>query len=560
MQAALDLSLHMQPCEERPWKYLPAVLVVAFAVRAAVALYGEFVLHPDEIMQYLEPAHRLVFGYGIRYWEYFYGARPWLVPGAIAGVLKAFDLIGLGQPFWYVGGVKLVLCAVSLVIPAAMYVFARRHYGESTARVALVACALWYELAGFAHKPMTEFVAAAPLLALLALGLRPSLDDNRAVWLAAFLSVLTVAVRMQYAPLSLLLLGVVFLRTRRKFTLVLAAAAFALAAGIFDAVAWDGVLFHSYLTNLRYNLFVRAFRGDESPVYQFVLWLSLASGGLSVLCILAAWCNPRRYGLVLALITVLLVIHSLEAHKEYRFVFVVVPLWILLGADLVVRLAGGDLRRFRITVPAAVVVAAASLAGILNWLPYQQWAYKAWSGEAPYHWFVRRQDPVFAAYRYLATAPDVKSVWHIGRQYLITPGYYYLHRRIPFYDLQSGRDVIPDAAALEATVSHIVADNPRASIPGYSLERAFGPLRILRRIDNDRPVRQWRGYSPIIVYEAERYVLPRIDPDGPVPPDQWAIRFTDPPPPPGGQKFRWDAPARPSGQPSPSRSRGSARP
>ena len=77
---------------------------------------GDFVLHPDEIMQYLEPAHRLVFGNGVTYWEYFYGARSWLVPGLVAGVLWLLDAAGLGQPVWYVGAVKLVFCALSLLI------------------------------------------------------------------------------------------------------------------------------------------------------------------------------------------------------------------------------------------------------------------------------------------------------------------------------------------------------------------------------------------------------------------------------------------------------------
>ena len=167
--AALESLLHPQPYAERPWRLLPPVLALAFAVRAAVALAGDFVLHPDEIMQYLEPAHRLAFGNGVVYWEYFYGARSWLVPGAVAGVLKLFDAVGLGQPWWYVDGVKLVFCALSLAIPVGMYGFARRHFGEAAARVALVAGAFWYELAGFAHKPLTEFVAAAPLVGLLAL-------------------------------------------------------------------------------------------------------------------------------------------------------------------------------------------------------------------------------------------------------------------------------------------------------------------------------------------------------------------------------------------------------
>ena len=211
--ALLEGVLHRQAGDERPWKYLPLVLALAFAARVAVALSGDFVLHPDEIMQYLEPAHRLAFGNGVIYWEYFYGARSWLVPGLVAGVLKLFDLVGLGQPWWYVGGVKLLFCALSLLVPAAMYWVARRHFGEAAARIALLAGAFWYELVGLAHKPMTEFVATAPLLALLALCVRPTADGSRVVWQAAGLAVLAAAIRLQYAPLALLLLGIVLLRT-----------------------------------------------------------------------------------------------------------------------------------------------------------------------------------------------------------------------------------------------------------------------------------------------------------------------------------------------------------
>ena len=119
--SVVDRLLHLQVSDERPWKFLLPVLALAFAVRGAIALCGDFVLHPDEVMQYLEPAHRLVFGNGVTYWEFFYGARSWLVPGVVAGMLKVFDVVGLGEPFWYVGGVKLMFCAFSLLIPVGMY-------------------------------------------------------------------------------------------------------------------------------------------------------------------------------------------------------------------------------------------------------------------------------------------------------------------------------------------------------------------------------------------------------------------------------------------------------
>ena len=526
IQAALEVLL--RPRETgRPWKHLPLVLALAFAARAAVALSGDFVVHPDEIMQYLEPAHRLVFGSGVTYWEYFYGARSWLVPGIVAGVLLLFDAVGLGQPSWYVGGVKLLFCAISLAVPAGIYLFARRHFGETAGRAALLAGAFWYELVGFAHKPMTEFLATAPLVALLALCARRSLDDARTVWTAALLAVLTAAIRLQYAPVALVLLGIVFLRTGKKLQLTLAAAGFTAAFGLFDAVTWDGGLFHSYVTNIRYNLMLDPLRTGESPAYQFLLWLTLAGLGLSLLCLAAAMRRPRRYGLLLGLIALVLLLHSLQAHKEYRFIFAVIPLWLLIGADLAARLAalGGGWRR--LARLAAAAFAAVSLAGILNALPYQDGVYQAWSGETGVVGFVRYQDPIFPAYRYLARAPGVSGVWQVDRLYIKLPGYYYLHRKIPFYDGLRGSGLRRNLETASIWVSHIVSADPGFSIPGFSLEQEFGQVRILRRDENEPPARPWMDYAPVIATRRMEQIMRQIHPDFPTPPANFGVRFAD---------------------------------
>ena len=523
--------IHPQAPHQPSWNLLPLVLTLAFAVRAAVALSGDFVLHPDEIMQYLEPAHRLAFGNGVIYWEYFYGARSWLVPGAVAAVLKLFAIVGLGEPFWYVGGVKLLFCALSLAVPAGMYCFARRHFGETAARVALLAGAFWYELAGFAHKPLTEFVATAPLVGLLALCVRPSTDHPRVVWQAAGLAVLAGAIRMQYAPVALVLLAIVFLRTRQKLLLALVAAALSCAVGVFDALTWDGGLFHSYLTNLRFNLMVGGQLSGAGPVYQLPWWLMLAGGGLSVLCLAGALRSPRRYGLLLGLIALVLVTHSVPAHKEYRFIFAVIPLWLLLGADLAARAAAWAGARLpaRPAAPrwtlgvAAALFAVVSVAGMLKALPAQP--YQVWSQQARFSGFVHGQDPIFAAYRYLARAPGVEAVWQLDRHYASLPGYYYLHRAIPWYDGFTGRIINRDLATVSASVSHLVSADPNLTVPGYSLEREFRGLRILRRDATEPPVRQWRQHTPVIVFDIVQRIMPQIDADVPTPPANAGIGF-----------------------------------
>ena len=528
LDAAANFLLHPRPPVEPVWKYLWPVLGLAFAVRAAVALSGDFMLHPDEIMQYLEPAHRLVFGNGVVYWEFFHGARSWLLPGLIAGVLKLFDTLGLGQPLWYVGGVELVFCAISLGIPAGMYFFARRHFGESAARAALLAGAFWYELAGFAHKPMTELVATAPLMVLLALCGRPSPDKAGLLWLAAILAVLTAAIRIQYAGLAFVLLGLFFLRAgkRTRGRLVFAVTVVFLAVGVFDAATWDAGWFHSYLNNLRFNFALGDTLSGPSRAYLYLVWLLITGGGLSALCIALSLRDLHRYGFLLSLIVLMLLVHSLEANKLYRYIFAVAPLWLLVGADVLTRLAARSWRPRLTAGLAGAVFAAISLAGIMNVLPYQDEAY--WLPYMPVR-FLRDHPPVFAAYRHLARSPGVAGVWHVDRPYHELPGYYHLHRKVPFYDESTGREnhLHDDPATLRASVSHVLSEDPDFSLPGYVPEKAFGALRILRR-EKASPLRQWRDFTPTITDMYGERFMRRVFPDAPPPPANRGIHFVAP--------------------------------
>ena len=523
--AAVQALLHAAPAPERPWTLLPLILLLAFTVRAAIALGGDFVLHPDEIMQYLEPAHRLVFGNGVVHWEHYYGARSWLVPGFVAGLLLAFDTVGLGEPSWYVDGVKLAFCAVSLLIPAGMYFFARVHFGELAARIALVAGAFWYELVGFAHKPMTEFVAAAPLLVLLALCVRPAASGAVTAWYTGLTAVLVAAVRPQYGPLALLLLAAAFARGGARLHVVLAASVCALAVGVLDAAAWDAGLFHSYLVNLRFNLILGELRVGESPPWQYLSWLLLASGGVGAFCIACALLRPGRYAFLLMLIAIAVALHSLQAHKEYRFVFAVVPLWLLVGADLAARAVRAGGTRSVLAGIGLLGSAASSFAGILDALPGQDRLYRAWSRETGMVSFLGARDPAFAAYRYLAEAPGVTGVLQPDRPYHALPGYYYLHRQIPFYDGTTLGILAEQGISLGEAVSHVVTADPALALAGYGPHRAFGPMRILRRERTEVRVRGWQEYAPTVIDGFTVRIMRRVDSDAADPPPRSNVRF-----------------------------------
>ena len=222
----------------------------------------------------------------------------------------------------------------------------------------------------------------------------------------------------------------------------------------------------------------------------------------------------------------------------YRFIFVVIPLWLLISADFVVWFASrASENRLRPSLgPTSLALAASfaaiSLAGILNVLPHQARVYQSHTGVTGIVGFLRNQDPIFAAYRYLASAPGVSAVWQVDRPYFNLPGYYYLHRTIPFYDSNTGRLIFADqekteVEAIAASVSHIVSADPATSVPGYSVEKTFGTIRILRRDADEPAIRPWQEYAPTITGGTFTKLMRKLYPDEPTPPPNSGIRFAD---------------------------------
>lgn len=566
------LSAPLQADIAANWRYLLWLLGLAWVLRVAVGVSGDFVIHPDEIMQYLEPAHRLVFGAGVSYWEFYFGARSWLTPSFVALWLAALDAIGLAQPAVYIAVVKMAFCALSLLAPYGMYKVGQHLYNEKTARIALLLGVFWYELVGFAHKPMTEFVATPLIMLLLAWITDPRMPALRGVLLSGALAVLIVAVRFQYAPVVAVMMLFYFIRLSGglRIPLVAVGAAAFLAVGFFDYLSWAADIpqagfLHSYWVNLQVNLVLGGGREGESAAWIFLLYLAIASGGCFLLAVWAAR-DYKQHRLLLWLIGVTLIIHSLQSHREYRFIFTMIPFYLILFAHFISAFSptdspaaasgGADNDKFRLTGTQmgfggfALIV---SLLGILNFLPLQNFVYRAFSQEKGIVNFVRGQDPIFEVYRDLARDPQVAGVWDSLHTYFNTGGYYYLHHSAPFYDAITFH-ARADIAAADEYVSHIITGPPRESqgvvragngryamrigedrylplpslindeslgkpvywnsagratpVDGFEEEATYGDFTVWRRTDGDGAVRQWSDW---VVYPDNEPMYQYVD-------------------------------------------------
>ncbi len=104
---------------------LGAICLAAFLLRLLPIVLMPNLHQPDEVFQSIEQAHRLVYGTGVIPWEFQYGARSWLVPGAIAGVMWLARLVGDG-PTYYLPAIFAALALLSTSCVAVAFLWGRR--------------------------------------------------------------------------------------------------------------------------------------------------------------------------------------------------------------------------------------------------------------------------------------------------------------------------------------------------------------------------------------------------------------------------------------------------
>jgi len=146
------------------------ILLLALALRAVAIFASPSIHHPDEVFQFLEPAHRLAFGYGIQTWEFSDGMRSLLLPYLFGRLLAGIALLGAG-PQTYVLAARVLLAVLSLLTVAVVYRSALRQSHTHALLAGLVA-ASWFEIVYFSSRPLTEAIATNFLLMGVALASR----------------------------------------------------------------------------------------------------------------------------------------------------------------------------------------------------------------------------------------------------------------------------------------------------------------------------------------------------------------------------------------------------
>jgi GPI mannosyltransferase 3 len=428
------------------------VLLGAFALRVACGLHYTNLNHPDEIFQYIEPAHRAVFGYGIVAWEFKLGGRSWLVPGVIAGIIKAATFVS-DDPWVYLGAIAVAMSALSLAVVWAAFRWGYGFFGRTGAVITATVAAVWPELVYFAPKTLTGVIGTDAFV-IAAVMVYPNSErrNRRAFFFAGVFLGLAFAVRFEIAPV-LALFAVLVCRLgikSRWLPLIGGGAVPLLGAGLLDAVTW-GVPFQSIIVQLQNAPFVAFAPHLSSPWYYYFGVLTLNwSGAIGVLLITAAL-GARRLPVLAIVAAFMIGFYSLIGMKLYRYVYPALPFIIILAgmgtSEIVVWLAKSFPRR-------APVFTGVAIAG---------WVVTSAALMIDDHMqvYLNKDGAILASFERIGRQSDLCGLGVVGVPWWRTGGYTYLHRDVPIYVFPYDR-----LAEQSAAVNYlIVQDAPPIALP-----------------------------------------------------------------------------------------------
>lgn len=308
---------------------LIVLLIVAAIVRVtATALTSNSFLYPDELFQYLEQAHRHVFGYGVVTWEYRLGLRSWLYPLMLAVPMRLGDALDPDGSL-YLLLPRATAALSSLAIVWAAFVLGRR-LSIVHAIVAAFVVTIWFEFVLYAAHSLTEslsfgaFMIGAVLASDTRRGFPLLVGAGLAFGLAAIL-------RFQHIPT----IAAFVLASRLPLRLwlpILAGAAIAAAASAAVDLYAGQVPFAWLAANIGSNFLAgKADQFGTSPLLAYIgeamhrwgLWL------LPILLLAAQGARHDRPLMWAALAN--LAFHMMIPHKEYRFIFLTMSIVVILA-------------------------------------------------------------------------------------------------------------------------------------------------------------------------------------------------------------------------------------
>jgi GPI mannosyltransferase 3 len=421
-----QLADDLENIQSRRNRFLPLIAVLlALMLRCAAAL-TDSIHHADEIGQYLDQAHRLVFGYGALPWEYRSEMRSWLIPLFLSGPMMLGHIIAPDTGL-YLTLTKLVVAFVSLPILWAAWTFGRL-VSKDHGWIAFWVAAIWFEFIFFAGHVLSEPLALAALLPAVAL----LLNDNSGRWhffAAGFLLALSAVLRFHYGPAILLLVVCLCWKNWRVSLPAVVGGAFLLlvVSGGID-LAMGQSPFKWIFNNVYLNVVANRADayGTSGPLSYFAglrsWWGLIGTGALLLLAFDGRKLHPKLNILFWVAVTNF-ALHSLIGHKEYRFILLSTAIIVFLAAIGSLDIAQRAARKWSQGTTKFSLVATAFL-----WITASAWL--AFTPPMNYRW--QSYGGMIELMAKARVTPEICAIG-LDQDYWYSGSYAVLHRPIPLY-------------------------------------------------------------------------------------------------------------------------------
>ncbi len=455
-----QLSATPEPIARPSSQYLQgaalcALLLAALLLRLIPVLFVPSLNWPDEVFQATEQAHRLVYGTGLVPWEFEFGARSWLLPGAIAGLMEFARLFGEG-PRTYLPVIATAFAALGTAPVLCTFLWVRRLYGLSGAFVAGAVVAFAPELVYFGARTLSEVVSGNLLVVaftLLERGCRQT--SRRRLFAAGALFALVFALRIQLTPVFPVAgLWILLQKKRESLPPLFAGAALVLALiGVLDTLTL-GYPFASLWRYTLYNAYDAVSSTFSVEPWDFYLLGEIGVWGAAIVVpLLLAAVGARRtpFFLWLSALAILLA-HSAIPHKEYRFIYPAILLVMVVagfGLAECARLGSAALKEHGLR--AALAPPLSAIVAILCWLPI---AGKVWFGGTLTALRLRNHDRLETAL-FVASGPLPCGIGVYGpgkHEWVSSGGYTYLQQPAPLYWPKDRAALVADAPAFDTLI------------------------------------------------------------------------------------------------------------
>ncbi|XP_061203440.1 GPI mannosyltransferase 3 [Neopsephotus bourkii] len=306
------------------------LLVLAVALRALNCFLVQTSFVPDEYWQALEVAHRVVFNYGHLTWEWAHGLRSYSYPLIFAGIYKALQLLALDDVQLLIWVPRLAQAVLAAFADVKLYSLVRHLENAETAKwvyfCQLCSWFTWYSCTRTLTNTMETLLT---IFALSYYPIRGSKMGSSCKYLA--LIALAIIIRPTAVILWIPLVFSHFFQEQRKADFILHSCIPVGLVTIGTSLIIDRVFFGEWvlvqLNFLKFNVLQNfgTFYGSHPWHWYFTQGLPVILGTHLPFFIHGCVLAPKRYRIFLMAVIWTVLVYSTLSHKEFRFIYPVLP-------------------------------------------------------------------------------------------------------------------------------------------------------------------------------------------------------------------------------------------